>query len=141
MLIKRTKHLYKHLTYISTYKNLTTRAYLIMKLALFITLLLPIHSINAEQFSLTGKIDRIGSILTREESDFIIIEGATDAGTCPKSSGLVTARIPYGESGSRAYALALSAKMANKEVSIAIDDTNKHTIDGGCILQSISISD
>lgn len=77
--------------------------------------------------------------MTREESDFIVLKDVTEAGTCPKSSGLVTARIPYGESGSRGYSLALAAKMADKEVQIAIDDTKKHAQDGGCILQSISI--
>lgn len=112
-----------------------------MKLTLFIILLFSTTLAKAEKFNLTGKIDRIGAILTREESDFIILEGATDAGTCPKSSGFAAARFPYGESGSRAYSLALAAKMADKEVSIAIDDTIKHAVDGGCILQSISISD
>ena len=93
----------------------------------------------AEKFTIEGEIYRIGAIMIREESDFIVLDRKDEVGSCPKPEGYVVARIPYGESGDRAYSIALAAKLAGKPVHIAIDDTNKHPVDGGCMLQSISL--
>lgn len=96
----------------------------------------------ADTYSYTGKIKRLGTILIRDESDYIILSGFTSAGSCPTTSnGLVTVRIPYGESGDRSYSMALSAYASGVEITVAVDDSNKHPIDGGCFLKSMEVTE
>lgn len=95
----------------------------------------------AETFSHSDTIDRLGAIMTREESDFVIVKGFTSAGSCPLSNGLVAVRFSYGESGKRAYSIALAAKISGKKIRLTVDDTNKHPVDGGCFATSIVINE
>ena len=99
------------------------------------------YSSFSEVFQHTGKVNRIGSILTRDDSDYVFLEGLTDAGQCPKSSGYVTIRIPNSESGNRAYSTILAAKLANKNVFISVDDNVRHPEDNGCMLRAVTLID
>jgi hypothetical protein len=55
------------------------------------------------------------------------VQNFTSADGCPVSSGLVFARIQTSDSGSgsRAYALAIAAKMAGKKVKLVVDSALK----------------
>lgn len=109
-----------------------------MKKLIFFTLFLSSQLVLADTYKSVDTIYRLGTVLTRDNADFIIINGFTSAGTCPLSSGLVVARFPSGESGARAYSLALAAKMAGKNVELAVDDTIKNS-NGQCLVKSLEI--
>ena len=97
-------------------------------------------SASATTYSYVGTINRMGSYLLGPDSDFIVLNGFASAGICPTSDGLVVARFPSGESGNRGYALAVSAKMANKQVRLAVDDAYKNS-SGNCFVKSIQVSE
>ncbi len=94
----------------------------------------------ADTYRATGTISRMGIILNRDNVDFIIINGFTSAGTCPLSSGLVVARFPNNDHGSRAYSMALAAKMSGKSIQLSVDDSVKNS-EGSCFVNTLVIND
>jgi len=96
--------------------------------------------VQAENYSHVDLINRLGSIDSRENGDFLMVQNFSDAGTCPKSGGLVIARIRSGTSGDRSFSMALAAKLSEKKVKISIDDS-KRTPEGDCYLNSLEVSD
>lgn len=110
---------------------------------IFAVLLLVILPLSAQSktYKGTNTIQRLGSIDSRENADFIILNSFSDAGSCPLSSdGLVVARFKSGEVGNRSFSMALAARMSGKKVRIAVDDTDKNS-EGQCNLRSIEIID
>jgi len=97
-------------------------------------------NVIAETYKHTDTIKTLGATVFEEEYDFVVLNGFAEAGSCQKSSGLIAARFPYGESGQRAYSIALAAKMSGKKITLAVDDANKHPVHG-CFVKSISISE
>ena len=93
---------------------------------------------SAELFTKDGSINRMGSIESRSDGDFIILDGFTSAGSCPLSAGFVVARFHSGEVGSRSFAVALAAKMAGKKVRLSVDDSNKNA-NGFCYVQAMVV--
>ena len=110
------------------------------KYLVFLFMCLASTSSNAELFTKDGTINRMGSIESRSDGDFVILNGFTSAGSCPLSAGLVVARFHSGETGARSFAVALAAKMAGKEVRLSVDDANKNA-NGFCYVQSMVISE
>jgi len=101
---------------------------------------LPIAA-QSETYKSTNTIQRLGSIDSRENADFIILNSFRVAGSCPLASdNLVVARFKSGEIGNRSYSMALAARISGKRVSIAVDDTDKNS-EGQCNLRSIEIID
>lgn len=94
----------------------------------------------ADTYSHEGYVERVGAIPERENGDFIVVGGFLEAGTCPISQGLVSAKVPDSESGSRSFAIALAAKMANKKIKLTVDDTNKNPR-GYCYLYALEIKE
>lgn len=94
----------------------------------------------AGSYKHTDTINELGAAVFADEYDYVTLNGFTQAGSCQTSSGLIVARFPYGESGQRAFSIALSAKMSGKKIMLSVDDANKHPIHG-CFVKSISISE
>lgn len=97
-------------------------------------------SANAELFTKESTINRLGSIESRVDGDFIILNEFTEAGSCPLSAGLVVARFHSGEVGSRSFSIALAAKMAQKKVRLSVDDSKKND-NGFCYVQAAVITE
>ena len=93
----------------------------------------------SEVFSHTGTINRLGTVLIRDNSDYIILDGFTSAGSCPNSNGLVIVRIPATTSGIRSFSIALAAKVSGESVMLSVDDAFKHPEEGSCFLRSLQI--
>lgn len=113
-----------------------------MKKLLSILVLLSMSSHGlAAFFSHTDSINRIGAIESREDGDYIVLNGLVSAGSCPLSGGLVVARFrSEGYSVNSTFSIALAAKMANKKVTLAVDDTKKNS-NGFCFVHSVTIAD
>jgi hypothetical protein len=102
--------------------------------------LLSSHAL-AETYSHTDTVYRLGAITTRDDADYVILNGFTSAGTCPVHGGLVSARFRYGAAGDRAFSIALAASMANKPIRVSVDDTDRHPVDNTCFVKSLEIRD
>lgn len=98
------------------------------------------NHVVAATYSQVGMVMRIGAIPSRNNGDFIVVEGFLSAGTCPISQGLVPAKVQDSNSGDRAYAIALAAKMAGKDVKISVDDALKNEL-GYCYINSLELAD
>jgi len=109
------------------------------KTLLFLGISFCSSALFATTYSHTSTVDRIGSIQTRSDSDYVILSGFTTAGSCPRSDGLVIARFASNDAGNRAYSLALSAKMAGGTIRVAVDDDVKNP-DGSCMVKSIEMN-
>ncbi len=94
----------------------------------------------AANYSHIDVVERIGSIDSRDDGDFLMVKGFTEAGTCPQSGGLVIARIRSDNNGDRSFSMALAARLSGKKVKISIDDT-KRNAEGDCFLNSLEIRD
>ncbi|QDO85229.1 hypothetical protein FM037_20780 [Shewanella psychropiezotolerans] len=95
----------------------------------------------AEIFVHTDTINRLGGIESRENGDYVVLNGFTSAGTCPLSGGLVVARFrSEGGNGHSTFSLALAAKISNKKVTIAVDDAVKNA-NGSCFVHSVTITE
>ena len=101
---------------------------------------LALGNANAATFFSTNTINRLGSIESRADGDFIVIKDFKQAGDCPLSNGLVVARFHSGEVGSRSFSIALAAKMAGKKVKLTVDDADKNA-NGSCYVLSVEISE
>lgn len=110
-----------------------------MKYLITIALMLSVHSF-ADSYSKKSTIKQIGGIESRENGDFIILDGFTSAGTCPLSGGLVVARFRSDEKGSRTFSLGLAAKMAGKKITLSVNDDVKNG-NGFCYVHSLMIDD
>lgn len=110
-----------------------------MRNALFLFALIA-TSTQALNHSHVDDIDRLGSIDSRDDGDYLIVKNFTSAGTCPLSNGLVIARIRSDSNGNRSFSMALAARMSGKKVKISVDDT-KRNAEGDCYLHSIEIKD
>ncbi|TQV70793.1 hypothetical protein FKG94_20935 [Exilibacterium tricleocarpae] len=96
---------------------------------------------SAASFDRTDTIQRLGAIESRSDGDYILLNGFTSAGSCPRSSaGYVIARFRSGEFGARTFSMALAAKISGKRIRLAVDDSHKNTA-GECFVNSIEISD
>ena len=108
-----------------------------------IFLILPFIFVNvahATSYNHTSTIHRLGSIESRSDGDYIVLNNFTTAGTCPLSIGLVVARFRTGEAGARTFSIALAAKMAGKKVRLSVNDSIKNN-NGSCYVNSIEIAD
>jgi len=74
--------------------------------------------------------------LMGKDSDYVLLNGVTNVGTCNKALGLVVIRIP--EADSQAFSMALAAQMANKKLIIDINDSRKDS-GGSCIMRWLKI--
>ncbi len=110
------------------------------KASLFLVLFFSMVTSAGQLYKGSGSIDKIGAITSRSNADFLFVSGFSSAGSCPKSTAFVIARFPNTKEGDRAYSLALAAKLANKKITIAVDDSYKNS-NGDCFIQSISIED
>ena len=99
--------------------------------------------VSATTYAHTDTINTIGALTIRDEADFIYLNGFTSAGSCPVNSngGFVVARFPNSESGKRAYAVALAAKISGKSVRLSVDDADKNPLDGNCYVRSLQLSE
>ncbi len=111
-----------------------------MKVLLLTILLVATQLSIADTYRSTNTIQRMGVITNRDNVDYIIINGFTSAGTCPLSLGLVVARFPNNDRGSRAYSMALAAKMSGKSVKLSVDDSVKNA-EGSCFVNTLEIQD
>lgn len=111
-----------------------------MKYFLLVVLFLPAQFAIADSYRSIGTIYRMGTILNRDNVDYMIISGFTSAGTCPLSEGLVVARFPNNDRGARAYSMALAAKMSGKNIELGVNDSVKNA-EGSCFVQTLEIKD
>ena len=95
---------------------------------------------HADKYSHIDVVERLGSIDSRDNGDFLMVKGFTEAGTCPKSGGLVIARIRSDNNGDRSFSMALAARLSGKKVKVSIDD-NERNAEGDCFLNSLEIKD
>lgn len=109
-----------------------------MRAIIFIILILSASVSFADRYRAVETISRLGTILSREDADYIILNGFTSAGSCPLSGGLVAARFPSGDQGSRAYSLALVAKTSGKAIELVVDDSVKNS-NGSCLVRSLEL--
>ncbi len=66
--------------------------------------------------------------------DYLLLNGPTSAGNCAFDAGKLLVRLPH----SKAYATALSAHAAGKQVMVSLDDTRRDS-SGYCILRWIKV--
>ncbi|MGH1487540.1 MAG: hypothetical protein ACRBCI_15100 [Cellvibrionaceae bacterium] len=111
-----------------------------MKYLLLTILLVSAQLSIAATYKSTNTIYRLGVITNRDNVDYIIINGFTSAGTCPLSLGLVVARFPNNEQGSRAYSMALAAKMSGRNIELGVDDSVKNA-EGSCFVKTLELKD
>jgi len=55
------------------------------------------------------------------DSNFIQVDGFSEAGTCPQYAGLVILRVRGDKLGDRQTAIALAAQLAGKKVRVSVD--------------------
>jgi len=109
-------------------------------LSIFLAVCLYVTNVNAAQYIKEGTIHRLGAIDSRQDADFVILNGFTEAGSCPLSGGLVVGRFHSGDNGSRSFAIALAAKMAGKSITLVVNDSDKNS-NGSCYVHSVAISE
>jgi len=90
----------------------------------------------ATKYNLTGTVHTLRDSTESEDTDFLLINGATSAGSCGTSSGMVVIRIP--DSANRSFSVALAAQSAGKSVVVGVDDTNIG-VGGHCVMRWINI--
>ncbi|MPY24343.1 hypothetical protein [Shewanella sp. YLB-07] len=97
-------------------------------------------SVSAAQFSGIGYINKIVAIPAKTNADYILVDNFTLAGSCPLSHGMVVVRFKSAEEDHRAYSLAMAAKMANKRIKLAVDDSVKNS-SGYCYVISLELNE
>ncbi|EOX4083457.1 hypothetical protein ACM65P_004570 [Vibrio alginolyticus] len=71
-----------------------------------------------------------------DSSDFMLVNGFTNAGKCKTSSdGLILIRMPKEE---REFSVALAAQLSGKELVVSVDDTRLDS-NGYCILRWLNL--
>jgi len=111
---------------------------MISKLISLSILLLVSSQVYAATFKKTNTIYQITSITKDNDRDYVLLDGFDTAGSCPLSQGLVVAKFPTTEQGSRAFSLAMAAKLSGKKVRLGLDDTYKN-YEGYCFVVAIDI--
>lgn len=99
---------------------------------LIITFFISVISFSTNAAVLQGKVKSLvnnSEEAIGKDSDYLLIENESSAGTCPTTEGLVIIRIP--ESESRAFSMALAAQLADKEVAVDVKESFTDT-SGAC---------
>ena len=91
-----------------------------MKIILLFLLVAVSLPATAAKYTLQGNIHTLRHNVDTVDGDYIVLDGVSQAGTCPTSGGLVLVRIP--DSASRAFSIALSAQVAGKQVELSVDE-------------------
>jgi hypothetical protein len=94
---------------------------------------------QAAYFDITSTIYAVGTAAPDlwGDQDYILLPPGITAGNCAldsTSGNRLIVRLPH----SKAYAAALAAHAAGREVMISLDDTRRHT-NGECILRWIRV--
>lgn len=110
------------------------------KLILFMALLVSTATAYSASFQATGKVALIRSFDSSVglDWDWIGIEGLTSMGSCSLSDGYVVLMMHSDSQGNRQLSMAMAAKMAGKNIHVAIDDTLKvHS--SYCLIRQLDI--
>lgn len=108
----------------------------IMKSTAFVCLLTASHVSHAAYYEPTGTIHTIGTSdpALWGDFDYLKLDSVTSAGNCAVDNGLVLVRLPH----SKAYAAALAAQAAGRQVQVSLDDTRRDS-SGYCILRWMKV--
>ena len=112
------------------------------KIAFILALLTTSGLANAEAGYRKGKVFNIRVHDTKENPNWapplfwFTLEGVTSAGACPLFNG----KVLFVMDSDSAMSIILAAEMADREVSIRYDDTQKH-VDGWCKAGHLTIGD
>lgn len=115
-----------------------------IKIIIPLTTCIFLNSAFATNYTAVGKIKSFYAIdhqLWGSDIDYVQIEGFVNAGTCKTDVYGVLIRMRGDQGGNRQYATALSAKLAGKNIRVAVDDTEEKDPFGYCFLRNISIVD
>lgn len=80
-------------------------------------------------------VDNADDIMGKD-SDYVLLNGVSEMGSCKTSQGLVVIRIP--EADSQAFSMALAAQMSGKTVVVDINDSRKDA-SGSCVMRWLKI--
>ncbi len=91
----------------------------LIPILLGLPLALPAFAIEADGTVVIARAH--DSTLWGVDSNFIQVEGFSEAGTCPVYAGLVVLRVRGDKLGDRQTAIALAAQLAGKKVRVSVD--------------------
>jgi hypothetical protein len=101
-----------------------------------------VNSAVAAEYSASGTIQKIfalDKVQYGADKSHILISGFASAGTCPTNDGSIALALRDDDGGRRQLAVALSAKLANLQVAIRVEDAFKNS-SGHCYLKYLELN-